>query len=729
LVGLLVFLAWGLGSPAAAQGQNFSGLLDKELTVVEDLESTVENLLGDILGGARGLDGEIEGVVVTDDRERSLSLLISLSGFAAADLHGKILDSERELVQGIAPVKIPIDSTTTEAEMVFELAAALPEGTSLESMYVKLELNRPGRRQVGKSVLYLAEKQWQVEVRPENVIVTATARPVGDSGNPGLAGEFQPSGAAGEGAEAQPAAPLDTAALRPVYQPAGRVIQPARLPTAQPAAAGERVDSPTVAPAVRPITARYALPQEAVRRAYIRPELYQLKRPVQLRVGLSDEQREKGAQGPGTRRINLLQLRYGGEALSLQDLKSVLGIDPWVYQDHNANSGMFYFVPSAYRLLWNPEDGYGLNILFRTAEREGEAGRVHMAARLTADISVQGMRLASQLLEAWAERTPGAEFESLDPMPLRSAELEVSLSDDLERLYDIPASEIVVQSATQLLSDLEIEWVTDDVTANDMMVVLERRGIRGHAEFEPAGDLSRVQIPIEISLTSSGTYPPYAWGRGGQWRNATAFPLHLRYVHALLMDRTGNPAILSWDLGGAAVPPQARFTIADAAIQGWQEEAALDMWIQYAVDSECESCAQLALDEVKDGSTELARDWITFRTLRPLADLDAYMIMVELRSHYFHPRERDYRVLGPLELLEDDASYEAGPIYLPPEYESGDLPELFQYRLFVVMPDGTEHPESGTPEWVTSGRPRVNVGSAQVRQSLGYLPGEGPPDR
>lgn len=702
---LLACLVWGLSSPPAAQSQNFSGLLDKELTVVEDLESEVAGLLGRVLGAGEQ-EGEIEKVVVTDDRERSLTILISLSGFAAADLHGSILDSDKEEISSIAPVKVGIDSTTSEAEMVFALAENLPEGTSLESMYVKLELTRPGRRLVGKSVLYLAQKRWQVAISAENVIVEVVADPLGDSGDPSLAGEFQPSGAA----EAGTPAAADTIAVRPLMTPVRRL---------EPAAAA-RPDTPTVRRATQP--------QAAVLQASIRPETFRLVRMAQLKVGLTEAQREKNAQGPSSRPINLLSLKHGGEAFSVQELNSVLGLDSRVYPDKNENSGIFYFIPSAYRLVWDREGGYGLNVFFRTAEAEGEAGEVQMSARLTAAVGVEGLKIARQLVEAWAGRN-GRKFESLDPMPLKNSELHVSLSDDLGRLYDIPEDKIGVQSASQLLSDLEVEWVTDDVTANDMMVVLKERGISGRVEIEGEGDVGRLMIPIDISLTGSGTYQPFAWERGGQWRNATVFPLRLRYVHALLLGSDNQPSILSWDLGRESVPPQAQFRIADSAIAPWQEQAALRIWVDYGVDSECESCAQQALDAIRGGSTALARDWISFRTLRPLSDLDAYMITVRVRSRYFHPRGEEYRTLDELELLEDDSSYEVGPIYLPPEYERGELDELFQYQLMVVMPDGTVHPESGDPGWISSNRLRVPIGSAQVRQSVGYLPGEEPPDR
>jgi hypothetical protein len=154
----------------------------------------------------------------------------------------------------------------------------------------------------------------------------------------------------------------------------------------------------------------------------------------------------------------------------------------------------------------------------------------------------------------------------------------------------------------------------------------------------------------------------------------------------------------------------------------WVDGKAKRMWVDYSVVRDCASCDQQVIAELTSGVSATAPSQITFRTLTPLEETGALEIDVRVRSRYFHPRDRDTVVKPMLVLSEDMAEFTTGPIYLvdrqPGEAVAND--PLFEYQLELLMPDGQSHTSTS---WVPFDGLRVNVGSHQVEQALGFLPG------
>ena len=76
-----------------------------------------------------------------------------------------------------------------------------------------------------------------------------------------------------------------------------------------------------------------------------------------------------------------------------------------------------------------------------------------------------------------------------------------------------------------------------------------------------------------------------------------------------------------------------------------------------------------------------------------------------------------------LALTEDSTEYMIGPIFLVNRQPGEEVPDdpLFEYTLTVAMPDGQEH--EGT-NWLPVNKLRVLIGTHQIRQALGFVPGE-----
>jgi hypothetical protein len=128
---------------------------------------------------------------------------------------------------------------------------------------------------------------------------------------------------------------------------------------------------------------------------------------------------------------------------------------------------------------------------------------------------------------------------------------------------------------------------------------------------------------------------------------------------------------------------------------------------------------------VTDAAVPAVGTPIVFRTLTPLAESGAAVLVAEVVSSRFDPNGAIEMTLS-MELTQDHATFAAGPIYQTGSAYSQPGPRevLFRYRLLLVRPDGTT--VEGT-NWIDSHGATVYVGSAQVRQSLGEFSATPPP--
>lgn len=734
-----------LAPPPAVAQEGFSGLEGTVLTLDSDRDETLGSLIGTLLGGGDRKEAGIEEVEVVDDQPGRLVVEVTWKGFDGATLRARAEDDDRHHQREVRQAETRLEGEGGSELLVLELDEGVAEGTEFESGYLRLEVV-PAGRPLPQRMSFRLPKRWHRPVSAENVVVQATLEPVGSAARlpkdrPTLTIQHLPpvmkvpafaagaKGASTTGArpteikidpkltrqlmlrKAGPVEATEAQAAKPQAQP--QKARPQKI-EAQVMMAQPRLEMQVAEP--KKNEAAKAQPQVAAKALPARAEMVQLH---QFRFGVKKEDADRGAQGPGPSRIDLLEGLRSEVPLAFD---AILNLRTEVFQDRNPASGVFYYLPNAYRLEWDPDAGYGMRMLYAAATEEGAAGDVLMATRLSSGVTTREASLAHKLLQAYKARhgTP-AQVRQVRPLPLAGPPA-MSLAGGLANQFAIPAETISINAISDALGAVDVSWITDPITKENIQIALtEDVGLNGVVAFEAAGgQLAPVGVPVEVKLAEPGTFGQLAWDRDG-WRNRTPYPVHLTNLHALMI-QNNVPIIYSWKLGDVEVPSEARLEWDASSVPRWLDTKAERMWVDYRVERDCRPCDEAVMAAITSGVTAATPSQLTFRTLTPLADTGAVEVGVRVRSRYFHPRNRELVTQPLLPLTADMQEFTTGPVYLvdrqPGEEVQGD--PLFEYQLELLMPDGRSHRGQ---EWIPVHDLRVNVGSFQVEEALGFLPG------
>jgi hypothetical protein len=678
-----------------ASAQDVGALQGKDLTPVQQTESLIESAIGGLSAAAR-ISGTIDRVTVSEDSERRLKVVIQHSGLDATTISGDLRASDNRRQKQIR--NVPVAAGSNQTELVFDLDPGTPEGTTLESEYLHLSVARTGQGVPGLARTFLLRKTWQSTIQPENVVVKILPKPIGTAANLGSQPTVQP-------------VPTKFVFTKPAsvwIQPAAPVVGTREAARAGGFAPVGGAGAPAPAPPKETSKQEVRMKTTAVVKSL--PASARLMEVTNFRYGLPPEDQNKNAQGPSNNVVNLVdELRADDAGI---DETWIAEQFPMIYQDRNASSGIFYYAPRAYHLEWDPDEKYGLRMLYGAATAAGQAGEVLMAARLAADVDEQ---LAEQLLQARARRTTGMTYNGLRRLPLQKAP-DVSISNVL-RQYNIPADKIVITRISDVLGEIEASWVTDIVTKENLQLALtEDVGVNGEVVFTSPGDgLPPQSIPLSIKLADPRTFGEIRWLRGARWRNRTPYTLRAKYLRALTVDATRNSAnIYSWDLQDALIPPKAQLELDAGPVPAWLDGQAKRIWIDYGVVQDCHSCDTEAINSITGGVSTVP-SMVTFHTITPLGDTGGYELAVDVRSKYFDPRSREIQTKPSLIFKADDQEATVGPVYLP-QTTLGD--PIFEYQIQLTMRDGTVR---RSQKWTASDTLRVLIGKVQVEGALGEI--------
>jgi hypothetical protein len=599
---------------------------------------------------------------------------------------------------------VDIDSPSGEARLAFAVRTDMAGDGPIESAFLRLMISVP-KQPFPANVTYRLPKVWSATGAGglTGGVTRITPRPVGSAARLGS---------------------------RPDYENA--VVPPLRprvpIKAVRPAATGQIQTKPGMVLRSQVATAPQSGQAQARQRAQVNqavvskaagaqaklPASRQVLNPGAFKFGIRDEDRKRGALGPGESAIDLLE-DLAADDVGL-DGDEILALSAIVFQDQNPQSGIFYFVPRAYRTEWTPEAGYGLRMLYG-ASKGAEAGDVAIAARLEAGIDLQENRLASDLLAAYVKRHPETKFTALRPLPIE--QVEVSLASGLQQ-YSIPPDKIATVALSDVLGQIEISCVTDAITKESLQLALvEDIGLSGTVKFTPSGDkLAPQQIPLRVRLADADTFGTLTWRRDEALHNRAPYPLTLAYLHALIINpRTNLPLVYSWDLGNAEVAPGGRVEWDPSRIPSWIDRDAKRIWVQYRPVGRCRPCDDRVIAEVTGGVSSMTTSQLVFRTITPLADTSAYELTIHVRSRLFDPQGQQVQQKS-IVLGADGEDFPVGPFYLGDQ--SSQPPGGFaEYAIDVAMKDGSIH--KGT-RWLRADGLRVLIGTAQIRESLGFLP-------
>lgn len=729
LIVLAIACACVTSAGAAGSRSPDQNLVGTTLRPVEDADALIGDLIDRLTrGGSRDQRPTIDRVLVTEDGPRRIAVTVSYTGLPNARLAGEIRGRDRRSPAQIQAGPVQLGAAAGQAALVFERP---PDAADFESAYLRviaIDPQQPSTPLLAR--LFALSKQWEAAGTASSTVVRIAPVPIGTTARLGPRPDYA----------APPKIAVPVRGVTTVVQPAGSgtggpaavrdhrtaaatagagTVRDHRTTDASAAGGGLRVDPPP------PGSPRPAQPQViAMRRetamrtapaTAMLPERAAVLQIDRFHYGIRPEDAQKGAQGPAAAPLELL------EGLRTEDIDlnpaQLLSMDSSIYADKNPASGIFYYYPRGYHLEWAPDSGPGMRILYGAAAGTAASGDVLMAARLESGLDASEVQLATELLDAYKRRNPATVFTALRPLPLEKDGLEVSFGAVLGQ-YSIPKERIAITGLSDVLGEIDVSWVTDPVTKENLQLALTQDvGVNGAVSFAAAGGALEPQIPIAIQLADRDSYGRVRWNRTDGFRNLTPYPLRMRYLHALVIDPRNNlPILYSWSLGGTEVAPQALVQWDPAAVPAWIDTEAKRIWVDYAVVSSCEPCDKQVLDAITGGVTSVTADQITFHTITPLADVGGYELTAQVRSKYFDPKDRTL-VQKSVVLGKDNQDFFLKPIY------SGGAPSgqpLFEYLIELAMPDGKIYRGAN---WIPSDSLRVLIGKSQLEQSLGTLPG------
>lgn len=265
--------------------------------------------------------------------------------------------------------------------------------------------------------------------------------------------------------------------------------------------------------------------------------------------------KDKTPQGPSDAIIPLL----GDAVVSVPSMRpeDIIPFHYNIYQDANPDSGVFYYLPTAYHLKWDTDRGHGLDI--NLGAQGGSAGNdtVSINATLDSGIGLEDSGVAKKLAEAYIKRnSTGIKLTELRPMIVDTVPT-TSLKEDLQ-VNSIEASNISVNPGTDIFRDMSVAWTSDAVTkANIYQLLRNDNGISSQLTFQVGEGESGavVTVPTDIALASSETFGQISFDRSKDWTNETPYPVKLKYVHALILENR-IPVVYSWELGDAVLQPR-----------------------------------------------------------------------------------------------------------------------------------------------------------------------------
>jgi hypothetical protein len=695
--------AYLLAPTVAGSSKNLEG---KELRLAAGLESAVETLAS--LLGKDKLGGSVTAVRVLEDRDREIVVEVTYTGFGGNRLWAECLGANKKEQREIDTSEVTLPDDERPVRVILSLDEDAT-GEDFKSHFLRINVSHPSRPGVLYRTYELGKK-WRLE--PEApLVVEVVAEPIGAAAklsktDPTI---VPPAPKGTRIRESKPSQSVPQRTVRPATRDAKSRTSTARVQArgqTPPAAAQSR----TVRSVQRSGVSAKAAATKPGTSGLSRDKLRAVAGSENL--GLKPGQVDRGAKGPSNSGIDILPDWRADVEL---DRDEILNLWSTVYQDQNPDSGFFYFAPYGYYLQWNPDEGYALRVLYTAGESEESAGDVVMEMRLDSGVSNSDVQLANDLLRAYVARHGGIKFSELLRLPIEGAP-EVSFTASQ---YDIPAEDVNVTSLSDSLAQVSISLSMDAVTKENLQLALvEDVGVNGSLVLDPDGDaLPPQEIAVEVQIADSSTLGRFEWRRGATWRNPTPYPITLRYLHVLLLEKN-EPIVYSWSLGDAEVASGSQVVFDAEQVPRWLDQKANRMWLDYRVDKDCKRCDQEVIAAITGGVAGIGAAEISIRTLRPLADTGGHEIAIEIRSRYFHPSERALQQKPPLILREDDQTRTLGPIYVDSR-GAYDMDPLFEYTLQLVMPDGTTYRGD---RWIPSDDLYLPLGTAQLREALGELP-------
>jgi len=438
--------------------------------------------------------------------------------------------------------------------------------------------------------------------------------------------------------------------------------------------------------------------------------------PDLSRFKLNKEEIDRGALGPGNTAISLWdEIRCDPQVdFDFSHSYKITNINFDIFPDQNENSGYYYYFPTSYSLHWDRENSYRFRILYGS-KQETEEGMVNMFMTITPKVSSGERRMVEKLVQDYTVRN-NKPFEKLRPLPC--SDPVADLTGILTRNYDVPADKIHT-TGTGIFDPIQVSWQINTRNADDLMIALKEIDLRGNLLLQPQGELSDINIPINIAFGDDQTFGRIIL-QNNIWRNQLLknempFPIRLRYIHALILNKeesgSTTPYIYSWDLNSQDVPVLSSVQFNASRIPSFVDTEAERIWVEYTVP-ECKACMDKVINDLTGGTISSRQQKIEIVSYGILERTNAYVIEVTVRSRYVDPQGKTIKEAIPLRIMSDNEYYSIGPLYVPEEKTLE-----YEYKMKMVTDK-----EELTSEWIYSTETSLYLTRYMVEAALGKFP-------
>ena len=425
---------------------------------------------------------------------------------------------------------------------------------------------------------------------------------------------------------------------------------------------------------------------------------------------------DKERQGPANKPFNVSNL-----VLSDLDFTGdkVLNVYNTIFRDANINSGYYYYLPSAYSLVWSPSTrDYDFQVTYGSSSAAGP-GRVTITAILRPKLSKNDLDMARELLSKNIQGKPEQSHGIKELISVPMAQAPDIVFTNLSQ-FGVADKDISIRAPSDLADPIYISFTTDRIDEL-MAMFFNNIGLYGDVVVHPDGEEmpATIRIPFNLKIDSPETYGKFELQpdnyRAAGWQNTTDFPVKLANFHVLRKETDGSYKVYTWKTGDIEVPEGAKVKFDAALVPAWIDNNASvkKIWMDYSL-LPCNSCTKAVKKKIIGGVQpgQAARpEKLEFTILTPMQFTKASLIKIKLRSFQATPEGSSKIELNSLTIKEDGAVLDGGTLYV----KSGAVD--FEYQLQVYMEDGTKH-ES---DWIKSKSREVVIGSQQIKQNIEHF--------
>ena len=603
---------------------NYSGLKDQRLKIVNDIGSTSSHMDPDVIGRVRMLK-------VRSECPKELKLVLHFDGYENAFIKVVILDHQRKPVKIVKSLSGSLKNLSSPIEMGFKIKPNAGPDARARSKYIQVTFSdMPGKRGPRTPyVIYELVKAWNNN--PGNNSVANN-----QSGNQQTSGSNT----------------IVRVTPNPIGSASGlnaNMFKPLPMFTKEPTVSTEESSS-----------------EES-----------------DTQGDIEQEEIDANPYGPSTVKLSLWDDIVTDVDFQFGDISNI-SLD--IYKDQNPNSHHYYFIPSSYKLKWTANSGYEISQAFGQVDIEG-SGNVVTRAVLSSGISTQEVNLIRKIIEASIDNKhkivlqpipldgpPEVSFDSeLSSLyNISSDKITVSSFSDITKDFNFG---FVADNASNEEIAVALKTgagINGTMLLNPMGDSLADQSLSMHININHSETFGKFEVDRKNWRTQ-------------HWINHTPFPISLSYLHVLMMKSDGSsvvPTIYSWNLGNKKVGKGERVFFDAKSLPRWVDNSAYTqkMWLDYTV-ADCGKCSE---DEVRKilVSVGAAPSQVSFELLGVLEQTGAKALQIKIRSHQGSVQGNTVTFLSPINAVSDD-SYNSGPLYVP----SGNDPS-FEYQMTLVMEDG-----------------------------------------